>query len=99
MNMPLYISLIKWTQKGITEVQESYKRLDKAKELFKMHGAEIKEFYLTTGVYDIIVISECPDDSVMASLWLHVGKGGAIRSETSRIFSEDEYRNIIDAIT
>lgn len=96
--MPLYISLIKWTHKGITEVQESYRRLDKAKELFKKHGSEIKEFYLSTGEYDMIVISECPDDQIMASLWLHVGKGGAIRSRTSRIFTEDEYRNIIDAI-
>ena len=97
--MPLYISLLKWTSKGITEVQESYKRLDRAKELFKRHGSEIKEFYLTTGLYDMIVISECPDDVTMASLWLHVGKGGAIRSETSRVFSEDEYRNIVDSIT
>ncbi len=96
--MPLYISLIKWTNKGITEVQESYRRLDKAKELFKKHGAEIKEFYLSTGEYDMIVISECSDDQIMASLWLHVGKGGAIRSQTSRIFTEDEYRNIIDSI-
>ena len=33
--MPTYITLFQWTQKGIENVKDSPKRLDRAKEAFK----------------------------------------------------------------
>jgi len=93
--MPTYITLIKYTQKGIEKMKESPSRLDAAKKIFKAAGGEIKEFYLTMGSYDAICIGEAPDDASFAKGILTVASKGAIQTETLRAFPEDEYRKII----
>ena len=96
--MPTYITLIKYTQTGVEKMKESPSRLDTAKELFKSMGAEIKAFYLAMGNYDAVVISEAPDDEIAMKLALTIGSAGAIRTETQRVFPEDEYRKIISEL-
>ncbi len=93
--MATYITLIRWTEKGIEKVKESPKRLDAAKKAFQSMGAELKEFYLVMGRYDIIIISEAPDDETISKLALSIGSKGAIRTETFRAYTEGEYRKII----
>ncbi len=96
--MATYITLIRWTQKGIENVKESPARLDAVKKAYKAMGAELKEFYLVMGQYDMVVVSEVPDDETVAKLALSMGSEGAIRTETLRAFTEDEYRKIIAAL-
>lgn len=96
--MPTYISLLRFTQQGIEKIKESPARLDAAKLAFKSMGAELKEFYLVTGAYDIVLVSEAPNDEVMAKLALSIGAKGSVRTETLRAFKEDEYRKIISAL-
>jgi uncharacterized protein with GYD domain len=96
--MATYIVLINWTQKGIESVKDSPNRLDMAKKAFQAAGSKIKEFYLVTGRYDMIVIAEAPDNETVAKLALTLGKGGAIRTETLSAFTEEEYRKIIAAL-
>jgi uncharacterized protein with GYD domain len=45
--------------------------------------------------YNVVVASEAPDDETVAKLALTIGSGGAIRAETLRTFTEDEYRESI----
>jgi uncharacterized protein with GYD domain len=96
--MATYISLIRYTQQGIENMKDSPGRLDMAKQVFKSMGASIKEFYLVTGEYDAVVIAEAPDDETMAKLALTIGATGAIRTESFRAFTEEEYRKIIAAL-
>jgi uncharacterized protein with GYD domain len=96
--MPTYIALLKYTQEGIQKIKESPGRLDAAKKAFKAMGAELKQWYLVMGQYDAVVISEAPNDEVIAKLALIVGSQGAIHTETLRAFTEDEYRKIIAAL-
>jgi len=93
--VPTYIALINVTQAGVGNIKESPKRLEAAKKGFRAMGAELKEFYLTLGRYDMIVVSEAPDDETAAKLSLAIGAEGAVRMETLRAFTEDEYRKII----
>jgi len=46
-------------------------------------------------VYDAIAVSEMPNDEAVARVALANASMGNIRSETSRAFTEDEYRKII----
>ncbi|MFQ6015249.1 MAG: GYD domain-containing protein [Anaerolineae bacterium] len=96
--MATYVILVNYTQQGIQNIKESPNRLDAAKEAFRAAGAEIKAFYLVLGRYDIVVIAEAPDDETAAKLALTIGSGGAVRTETLRAFTEDEYRQIIAAL-
>lgn len=66
-----------------------------AKKAFRAAGGELKAFYLVMGQYDMVVISEGPDDETATKLALTVSAGGAVRTETLRAFTEDEYRKLI----
>ena len=96
--MPTYMTLIRYTQQGIQSIKDSSTRLDTAKALFKSLGAEIKSFYLAMGRNDVIVVSEAPDDETVTKLILTIGSGGAVRTETFRIFTENEYRKLISEL-
>lgn len=96
--MPTYITLIRYTQEGSQKIKESPARLDAAKQALKAMGAELKAYYLTMGQYDAVVIGEAPNDETVAKLALSIGAAGAIRTETLRAFTEDEYRKIISAL-
>ncbi|MBP1777929.1 MAG: hypothetical protein H6Q86_3940 [candidate division NC10 bacterium] len=96
--MPTYISLIRYTDQGMRNIKESPKRLDAAKNAFKAVGGELKQWYLALGRYDAVVISEGPDDETAAKLMLGVGGLGNVRSETMRVFTEEEYRKLIAAL-
>lgn len=96
--MSTYITLVNYTQKGIENIKESPRRLDMAKEVFQSFGAEMKQFYLALGRYDIVLVSEGPDDETVAKAALAIGSRGAVRTETFRVFKEAEYRDIINAL-
>ena len=96
--MATYIILVSYTQKGIENIKESPARLDTVKKVFQAMGAELKEFYLTMGQYDSVVVAEGPDDETAAKLSLAIGSTGAVRTETLRAFTEDEYRKIVAAL-
>jgi uncharacterized protein with GYD domain len=96
--MPTYIVLARFTQEGIQNIKESPQRLDATKQIFESMGAKIKDFYLVTGEYDLVLIGEAPDDETVAKLSLTIGSTGAVRSVTLRAFPEAEYRKIIAAL-
>ncbi len=96
--MATYITMLHFTQQGVETIKESPARLEAAKEVFQKMGAEIKEFYTVMGQYDAIVVSEAPDDATVAKLAFIIGGQGAVRTETLRAFTEDEYREIIAAL-
>ena len=96
--MATYIILCRYTQKGIENIKQSPARLDSAKKAFQAMGAELKEFYLVTGQYDMVVVAEAPEDETVSKLALAIGSKGNVRTETLRAFTEDEYRKIIAAL-
>ena len=96
--MPTYITLVKFTQKGIEDIKHGPDRLTTAKQRAKSRGGELKAFYLTLGRYDAVVINEAPNDEAAAAGGLAAGAQGYIRTETLRAFTEDEYKKIVAAL-
>jgi uncharacterized protein with GYD domain len=92
--MATFVTLINFTQKGIESIKQGPARLDAARRSYAEIGATIKAFYLVTGRYDAVVVSEAPDDETAAKLSLAIASKGYSRTETLRAFSEEEYRRI-----
>jgi uncharacterized protein with GYD domain len=86
--MAKYISLIKYTAKGIEKVKESPKRLDAFKQLCDS----------TMGRYDLVLIVDAPNPETAAKVILTTTSGGAVSTETLTAFSEKEYRKIISEL-
>lgn len=96
--MPTYITLIRFTQKGVEKIKESTSRLDAAKKGFEAAGGKMTGFYLTVGQYDAVAIAELPGDEALAKVALTLAAQGNVRTETLRAFKEDEYRKIIGSL-
>ncbi len=96
--MPTYITLLRWTSQGLQNIKESPSRLEAARQSFQRAGVTMKAFYIVAGRYDMVTISEAPDDTAMAKATLSLGSRGAVQTETLRAFTEDEYRNIIASL-
>ena len=96
--MATYIMLHHYTQKGIENIKQSPARLEAAKKALKALGAELKEFYLVAGQYDIVTVIEAPDAETIAKCALDLASKGNVTTETLRAFTEDEYRKIIAAL-
>lgn len=96
--MPTYIVLFKWTTQGLKEIKQSPSRLDAARKAFERTGLKIKEFYMLMGQYDCLAVTEVPDDTTLAKAILSITSQGSITTETSRAFTEDEYRRIVGGL-
>jgi len=96
--MPTYISLLRYTQQGISKVKDAPARVDAAKEAYRKAGGEFKAIYLTLGQYDLVAIAEMPNDEAVARMALALGGQGNIRSETFRAFTETEFRKIVASL-
>ncbi len=96
--MSKYIVLFRYTQKGIENIKESPDRVEVAKRLFREMNAKVDEFYALMGRYDTIFIAEAPDDETIVKAVAAVGSLGNVQAETLRAFTEEEFRNLIEAL-
>ncbi len=90
-----FIILGKYTEEGVKGMKDSPKRLEQAKEVAKSFGGEIKQFYLTMGRYDFIVIAEAPSNEAVMKSLITVGAGGAVRTETLVAVPAEELGEIL----
>lgn len=96
--MPTYVSLVKYTQQGLASIKEAPKRLEAARQRAKATKGEIKAVYLVMGRYDLVVISEAPDDETAAKLVLATSAQGNVTTETLRAFTESEFAKMIASL-
>ena len=96
--MATYIVLANYTDQGIRNVKQSPDRLDAARELAGSLGAELKDFHLTVGAYDIVFTLQAPDDATAAKFALSTGSLGNVRTTTLKAFSEAEFRDIVQSL-
>lgn len=90
--------LFNYTQQGIEKIKESPNRIDAARQTLRSMGAELKQWYLAMGQYDGVVVIEAPDDETIAKFALATGALGNVRTETLRVFTEDEFRKMVAAL-
>jgi uncharacterized protein with GYD domain len=98
MFLMLFMLSLNFTDQGIRSIKDTSKRIKAARDLAKKIGAEMKQLYLTTGQYDLIVFVEAPSGDHIAKFALAVGSLGNIRSRTSRLWTEEEYLKIVSEL-
>jgi uncharacterized protein with GYD domain len=96
--MAIYISLVRYTQQGISKIKDSPARMDTARKAAASMGGSIQAVYLTMGRYDGVVISEFPDDAAYAKFMLSVASSGFMSTETLKALHEEEFRKVIGSL-
>ena len=93
--MPIYISLINYTDQGIKTVKDTLGRSEAAQQLASGMGGSLKEVYWTLGSYDLVAVSEAPDDETATAFALALGSQGNIRTTTLRAFDAEDMAGIL----
>lgn len=96
--MPTYVLLTTFTDQGIEHVRDSPDRTAHARSMIESLGGVWKDFYVTMGRYDGIVIADFPDAETAAQAALTLAESGNVTTETLRAFSLDEFRDVIDGM-
>jgi uncharacterized protein with GYD domain len=93
--MHTYVSLIHWTEQGIKDYKDTVKRLEDFTKLAESTGGRVREALYTVGEYDIVTVTEFPDDETATATLLRVGSLGNVRTTTMRAFAADEMGAIV----
>ena len=93
--MPHYVLLMNWTDQGVKAFRESADRADAARTALAAQGIDLGQIYWTIGAYDLVCVTEAPDDATLSAALLALGAQGNLRTTTMRAFTGDEFRAVI----
>ncbi len=93
--MHSYVILLNWTDEGIRKSRDTIGRAKNFRALIENHGGKVREHLYTLGEYDIIMVTEFPDDETAGATVLALSSLGNVRTKTIRAFSDDETAAII----
>lgn len=93
--MATFITQMSYTQQGIANIKDSPGRIDSAREQLSSMGVTIKDFYLTMGEYDALIVVDAPDAATAATALLVTGMQGNVSTTTMAALTEDEFRQIV----
>src|SRR5579859_5138106 len=86
-DMPIYVTLVKWTDQGIKNYRATVDRASDYSALIERHGGRARELLWTIGEY--------PDDDTAVAAMLEVSALGNVRTTTMRAFDADEMARIV----
>jgi uncharacterized protein with GYD domain len=95
MAMATYVVLATFTDQGVKTAKDSPKRAEAFKQMAKTFGVTVKDIFWTQGRYDIVEVTDAPDEISATALNLSLGALGNIRTESLRAFSAEEMTTIV----
>ncbi len=85
---------MKWTDQGIRDVKNSPKRAEAARKQAEQMGGKVQQWY-TLGEYDVVLMSEFPDDDTAQRFLYWAGSLGNVRTTTLKAWTAAEASKII----
>jgi uncharacterized protein with GYD domain len=96
--MATYVTLYNFTDQGARAIKDTVKRAEAARKAAPAAGVQVKEILWLQGQYDIVVISEAPDDIAGSAFGLNTVKLGNVRGQTLRAFTAAEMEKILEKV-
>ena len=93
--MANYVILATFTDQGVKTAKDSPKRAEAFRQMAKTFGVTVKDIFWTQGRYDIVAVTEAPDELTATALNLSLGALGNIRTESLRAFSAEDMMKIV----
>lgn len=95
--MATFIVLLDYTDQGIRNLRDSPQRADAFNDFAEKAGVKIVGQYWTIGSHDGALIMEASTEEKAASVLLHLGMSGNVRTTTLRAFDWAEAQELIGA--
>jgi uncharacterized protein with GYD domain len=90
--MPLYLHQVAYSHEGWEAlVKKPQNRIDAVRPAIERLGGKIKDAYFAFGDYDVVVITEMPDNVSAAGLSMAFAGGGACKAvQTTPLLTTEE---------
>jgi uncharacterized protein with GYD domain len=92
--MPLYVTLMKYTQQGRQNINGVPERFQNSRSLVESKGGKVIAIYGLLGEWDLMAITESPDEKTAMSITMAIGKQGNISAQTMTAVSEEDFANL-----
>lgn len=92
--MPAYITLANFTDQGARSIKDSPARFEAFQAVAEAAGLSIKSVHWTTGAFDIVLVSDGPEEAMM-KVAMKTAMLGNIRTQTLRGFGLDEMKKLV----
>lgn len=94
--MPMFVSLVKFTEHGLTTMKEKgVERADLVKKNVQALGGKLIQAYYCLGEYDVVAIWEFPDNRTAMKAAVLNASVGHIQITTMPAVSRDEWKEIL----
>lgn len=95
--MAINVSLVNFTDQGIRNIKESPARVKAFRDLCKKHGVNVRDMYWTLGQYDMVVITEGPEEA-LSTVMLSVAKLGNVRTQSLRAMDAETWQRVLEKV-
>jgi len=92
--MPTFVTLANFTDQGARNVKDSPQRFEAFKSAAEAAGVKVQSVHWTQGAYDIVIITEGPEEAQM-TIALKTAALGNVRTQTLRGYSAAEMRKLV----
>ena len=96
--MAINVSLVNFTDQGIRNIKDSPQRARAFRELCKQQGVQVRELLYTSGPYDLVAITEGPEEALTAVL-LSVAKLGNVRTQSLRAMDQETFQRVLEKVS
>lgn len=92
--MPIYVSHVTLTREGLQELKEAPGRIQANRELWEQAGGKLLSWYVVLGDYDYLLITEAPDEKVMAEIAAKASSRGRTQFKTYTAIPIEEFAQV-----
>jgi uncharacterized protein with GYD domain len=96
--MPTYVALFKWTEQGVRTVKETVARTEQNRSAIEKAGGRLVGVWWTQGAYDVVAVTEFPDDETASAVMLSINAAGSARTETMRAYTVEEMQGVLQKL-
>jgi uncharacterized protein with GYD domain len=93
--MPTYVALVNFTDQGIKNFRDTVRRAEDYRGLVEKNGGQVRQLLWTLGQYDLVVVTEFPDDETATAVVLQTVAAGNVRTTTLKVFDAEQMNAIL----
>ncbi len=92
--MPIFISHVTLTQEGVKAIKDVTERIEENRKLWEETGGKLLAWYIVLGDYDYLLITEAPDEKVMATIAAKACRRGRTQFRTYTAIPIEEFGQV-----
>lgn len=96
--MKRFITLLKFTQQGITTIEDSPARAEAFTAMATAAGCKVNALYWTIGGYDGLLSLDAPDEETVTALLVKLSSAGNVTTHTLQAFPQEGIERILSKI-